>query len=62
MIADLKKLDTADLSNHMSAILNGDFEKIPVQHIEHMIKPLEIFLDYAYNQMHIELEKHQKKI
>ena len=60
--ADLKKLDTADLSNHMSAILNGDFDKIPVQHIESMIKPLESFLDYAYNRIHIELEKQKNKI
>jgi len=60
--ADLKKLDTADFSNYMSAILDGDFEKVPTQHIENMIKPLESFLDYAYNQIHIELEKQKNKI
>ena len=58
---DTEKLDRADLSDHMSAILNGDFEKIPAQHIEDMIKPLESFLNYAYNHIKIELEKHQEK-
>jgi diguanylate cyclase (GGDEF)-like protein len=61
LTADSEKLDTADFSNHMSAILNGDFEKIPAQDIENMIKPLESFLNYAYDQIKIELEKHQNK-
>ena len=60
LTADSEKPDTADFSNHMSAIMNGDFEKIPAQHIENMVKPLESFLDYAYNQIKIKLEKHQK--
>ena len=58
---DTEKLDTADLSDHMSAILNGDFEKIPAQQIENMIKPLESFLNYAYNHIKIGVEKHQEK-
>ena len=61
LTADAEKLDMADFSNHMSAILNGDFEKIPAQHIESMIEPLESFLQYAYNNIKLELEKHQKK-
>ena len=61
LTADSEKLDMADFSNHMTAILNGDFEKIPAQHIESMIKPLESFLQYAYNNIKLELEKHQKK-
>ena len=61
LTADSEKLDMADFSNHMSAILNGDFEKIPAQHIESMIEPLESFLQYAYNNIKLELEKHQKK-
>ena len=60
LTADAEKLDMADFSNHMSAILNGDFEKIPVQHIESMIEPLESFLQYAYNNIKLELEKHLK--
>ena len=62
LTAGPKKLDTANYSNYLSAILNGDFEKIPAQNIENMIKPLESFLEYAYNYMHIELEKHKNKI
>ncbi len=61
LTADAEKLDMADFSNHMSAILNGDFEKIPAQHIESMIEPLESFLQYAYNNIKLELEKNQKK-
>jgi diguanylate cyclase (GGDEF)-like protein len=61
LTADSEKLDMADFSNHMSAILNGDFEKIPAQYIESMIEPLESFLQYAYNNIKLELEKHQKK-
>ena len=41
--------------------MNGDFEKIPAQHIENMIEPLESFLNYVYNNKKLELEKHQKK-
>ena len=59
LTADSEKLDTTDFSNHISAIMNGDFEKIPAQHIEDMIKPLESFLNYAYDQIKIELEKNQ---
>jgi diguanylate cyclase (GGDEF)-like protein len=55
-----EKLDTENFSNYMPAILNGDYQKIPAQDIENMIKPLEAFLNYAYNQIKIELEKHQK--
>ena len=62
LTADAETLDTADFSNYMSAIMDGDFDKIPVQHIESMIKPLESFLDYAYNRIHIELEKQKNKI
>ena len=61
LTADPKILDTADFSNYMPAIMDGDFDKIPVQHIENMIQPLESFLDYAYNYIHIELEKQQKE-
>ena len=61
LTADPKILDTADFSNYMPAIMDGDFDKIPVQHIENMIQPLESFLDYAYNYTHIELEKQQKE-
>jgi diguanylate cyclase (GGDEF)-like protein len=60
LTADAEKLDMADFSNHMSAILNGDFEKIPAHYIESMIEPLESFLEYAYNNVKPELEKHQK--
>ena len=60
LTADSEKLDSANFSNYMPAILNGDFEKIPAQDIEKMIKPLESFLNYAYNQIKVELEKHQK--
>ncbi|MFV9616072.1 MAG: response regulator [Gammaproteobacteria bacterium] len=52
--------NTENFSNHMAAVMNGDFEKIPAQYIENMIKPLESFLDYAYDQVKIELEKQQK--
>lgn len=62
LTADAETLDIADFSNYISAIMDGDFEKVPIQHIENMIKPLESFLDYGYNRIHIELEKHQKKI
>ena len=60
LTADSEKLDTAHFSNYMPAILDGDFEKIPAQDIENMIKPLESFLNYAYDQIKIELEKHQE--
>ncbi len=60
LTADSEKLDTANFSDYMPAILDGDFEKIPAQDIENMIKPLEAFLNYAYNQIKIELEKHQE--
>ena len=58
---DTEKLDTADLSDQMSAILNGNYEKIPAQQIKNMIKPLESFLNYAYDHIKIEMEKHQEK-
>ena len=62
LTVDAETLDIADFSNYISAIMDGDFEKVPINHIENMIKPLESFLDYGYNRLHIELEKHQKKI
>jgi len=59
LTADSKKLDTGNFSHHMSEILNGDFEKIPTQHIENMIQPLESFLAYAYKHIQDELEKNK---
>jgi diguanylate cyclase (GGDEF)-like protein len=61
LAADLQKLDTAVFNRYMSAIMTGEFEKIPVQDVENMIEPLESFLKYAYNQLQTELENYKKK-
>ena len=60
LTTDSKKLDTTNFRNHMSAILDGDFEKIPAQYIENMIEPLESFLDYAYKQIKTDRGKNKK--
>lgn len=52
LAADMEKLDTALFSRLMSAIMNGEFEKVPMQHLENMIQPLESFLSYAHSQLH----------
>ena len=57
----LQTLDTAVFSNYMSAILKGDFEKIPVQYIKDMVEPLESFLNYAHNHKQVKQEKYKKK-
>jgi len=57
---ELQNSETSDLGNYMSAILNGEFEKVPAQHIYNMIEPFESFIDFAYDHMQAELEKQQK--
>ena len=57
LVTDLQTSDTASFSNYMSAIMKGDFEKIPVQYIEDMVEPFESFLNYAYNHKQVKHEK-----
>lgn len=45
---------------YITEIINGDFERIPTQHIEHLIKPLESFLNYAYK--HIQCSKKTSRL
>lgn len=53
--ADSKIHDIEKLCSYMPDILNGEYEKIPMHYTESMIKPLQSYLDYAYNQMNIKL-------
>lgn len=45
---DLTISDATSQKNYIQEIINGDFEKIPTQYIENLIKPMESFLHYAY--------------
>lgn len=48
--------DLEKLCSYMPAIMNGDFEKIPLHHIERMIKPMQSCLDYAYSHLQVKQE------
>ncbi|MCG6938722.1 MAG: response regulator [Gammaproteobacteria bacterium] len=45
------------LCSYIPAMINGEYEKIQLQDIESMIQPLQSYLDYAYSQMKIKLER-----
>lgn len=57
--ASSKIQDMDKLCSYMPDILNGEYEKIPMHHTESMIKPMQSFLNYAYNQMNRKLD-HEK--
>lgn len=53
-------LDTPTYNSYITGILNGNFESIPIQCMENMIEPLELFLKYAIEQ--VESEKPALKV
>ncbi len=54
LAADFDKLDTALFNRYMTAIIQGEFEKVPRKYIEKLIDPLESFLKYARGQLQTE--------
>ena len=57
--SSLQNNDIEKLCSYMPAIMNGDYETIPLHHVKCMIKPMQSYLDYAYNHPQI---KRQGKI
>ena len=61
LAADIEKLDTALFNLYMSAVMSREYEKIPENHIENMILPLESFLKYARDHVQSSKAKYKKQ-
>lgn len=57
---DIEKLDGVLFSRYMTAIMNGEFEKVPTDYIEKMLQPLESFIKYAHGQLKTRKKKIRK--